>query len=200
MRKVKKMLLSISIVLFALIATLLVFLLSFGEANIRKICEEELPKITAYLEKKYNEDMEIYDYSYYDGVIVYVKLKEDENINFRVVNWRDSGKYYDNFLEQYLSNKIEESVKKKLATEKIAVNKVYVSTTTISPLESAEKLYQCYKNVGLTSLYEEAFKFISFDHIAVYVDKKIFDTEKAQIYGMVREMGYPIDKIYVRND
>lgn len=194
------MLLSTSIVLFVLIAILLVFLLSLGEANIRKICEEELPKVTAYLEKKYNEDMEIYDYSYYEGVIVYVKLKENENINFRVVNWRDSGKYYDNFLEQYLGNEIEESVKEKLIAEKIAVNKVYTSSTTIPPLESAEKLYQCYKNVGLASFCEEAFKFISFDHIAVYVDKKVSETEKAQIYRMVQKLGYPIDKIYVRND
>ena len=183
-KRIKKLVIIFIVLIF--IIGVLKFTYNYIDENLFKLDEETAEKylneVNDYLSNKYKEDMVICDYSYYDTFYAWAYPKNNSELLFSIIDWKNTGVYKDDYVETYLGytsrKKIEPILNMYYNDYELIQN-----LNTLPPRDSSEYYYNKYKNIELPISWdnpkcEEFYEELIID---VYDKKEITDEEKKEI-------------------
>lgn len=183
-KRIKKLVIIFIVLIF--IIGVLKFTYNYIDENLFKLDEETAEKylneVNDYLSNKYKEDMVICDYSYYDTFYAWAYPKNNSELLFSIIDWKNTGVYKDDYVETYLGY----TSRKKIEPILNMYYNDYELTQYLNilpPSDSSEYYYNKYKDIQLPISWdnpkcEEFYEELIID---VYDKKEITDEEKKEI-------------------
>lgn len=183
-KRIKKLVIIFIVLIF--IIGVLKFTYNYIDENLFKLDEETAEKylneVNDYLSNKYKEDMVICDYSYYDTFYAWAYPKNNSELLFSIIDWKNTGVYKDDYVETYLGY----TSRKKIEPILNMYYNDYELTQYLNilpPSDSSEYYYNKYKDIQLPISWdnpkcEEFYEELIID---VYDKKEITDEEKKEM-------------------
>lgn len=183
-KRIKKLVIIFIVLIF--IIGVLKFTYNYIDENLFKLDEETAEKylneVNDYLSNKYKEDMVICDYSYYDTFYAWAYPKNNSELLFSIIDWKNTGVYKDDYVETYLGY----TSRKKIEPILNMYYNDYELTQYLNilpPSDSSEYYYNKYKDIQLPISWDnpKCEEFYNELIVEVYDEKEITDEEKEEI-------------------